>query len=75
MTILATPTDIENFVMERSPHVKSVDVDTDDDVIVVKITLTFWYRFLYEKTYYRFITNLIKEYRMYGATYDVVITS
>ena len=75
MTILATASDIENFVMESSPHVKLVEVDKDDDIMVVRITLTFWYRFFYEKTFYYFITNLIKEHQMYGVTYDIVITS
>lgn len=75
MTILVTPSDIETFIMEVSPHVKCVDIDDDSEVTVIKITLSFWYRFFYEKTFYYFITNLIKENQMFGVTYDVVITS
>lgn len=78
MTMLVTPFDIENFVKEMSPHVKSVEIIDDDDennTTIIKIKITFWYRFFYEKIFYQFITNLIKEHQMYGVTYDVVIIS
>lgn len=75
MTILATASDIETFIMESSPHVKIIDIDDENDVCIIRITLTFWYRFFYEKTYYYYITNLIKENKMYGVEYDIVITS
>jgi len=79
MTILATSTDIENFVMERSPHVKDVEVFEHEDeyanITYIKITLSFWYRFFFEKTFYRYITKLIDEYKMMGVEYDIIITS
>jgi hypothetical protein len=77
MTILATASDIETFIQERSPHVKMVEVYEDDEHehTVIRITLNFWYRFFYERTFYHYITNLIKENQMYGIEYDIVLTS
>lgn len=75
MTILATASDIETFVQERSPHVRMVEVIETDDNTVIRITLSFWYRFFYERTFYNYITNLIKENQMYGIEYDIVLTS
>lgn len=77
MTILATSTDIKNFVMERSPHVKGVKVIEHDesDIVAIVITLSFWYRFFFEKTFYAYITELINDNKMMYVEYDVIITS
>lgn len=77
MTILATHSDIETFIFERSPHVTKVEVIESDEsnIVAIIITVKFWYRFFYEKTFYSFITNLIKENQMYGVEYDIIINS
>lgn len=72
-----TKSDMEIFVKERSPHVISVEIDdeSNDEHTIVKIKLSFWYRFWYERKFYNFITALIDENKMYGVIYDVVIES
>lgn len=73
--ILATESDVENFIYERSPHIKSIEMETIDYVCYVKIKLPFWYRFWYEKTYYKFITEQLEENQVFGMSFDVALSS
>lgn len=74
MFVLATRADVKNFVMEHSPHVKAITiVESEDRVITIRIKLSWWYRFFYEKTFYDYIDSLIQDHAMLGFTYDVEI--
>lgn len=76
MFVLATPADVRNFVMEHSPHVKSITVkESEDRVITIRIKLSWWYRLFFEKKFYYYIDELIQDRAMLGFTYDVVLTS
>lgn len=75
--ILATASDLELFVIEKSPHVKTVEIDSDNDnnIVQIKIRLQWWYRFFYEETFYKFITEQLEQNKMYGMTIDVILIS
>ncbi len=75
--ILATKSDMEMFIHEKSPHVKSVEIDNDNDdnVVYIKIKLQFWYRFFYENTFYKFIVRELEDNKLYGVILDVTIIS
>ena len=74
--MIVTPSDIEMFIHEKSPHVKNVEVNVNDDGIwLIKIKLQWWYRFFYERTFYDFINEQIEENIINGIDWDVTLTS
>ena len=83
---LMTTKEVEEFIEQTSPHIKSCAVQEEkltklrllyDPSIYrelhIKIRLNFWYKIFYKRKYINFIDSLLHDRLPFIATYKIII--
>ncbi len=78
MRVLATKSDVQNFICDISPHVKSIKVVEEFDGeycngVIITIKLKFWYGLFFANTFQNFIDPKIQERKLISLDYKVIV--
>ena len=68
-----TRLDVEHFIFERCAHIRSVRVEEEPGIVIIKIELTFLYWLFHRRRFFRHINGLIQERKLAHLKYVVKV--
>jgi hypothetical protein len=72
-TKLMTKSDVEAFIYERTPHVRSVRIEEKPGEVIIKLEVSWLYWLFHRRMFHRYIDRQIQERKLKHLKYTVKI--